>query len=48
MGKGPAFLILRSGRKPASRRMSNTASWFETTLKKRLLTMRIKHLGLEQ
>jgi len=38
-----AFLILRSGRKPASRRMSYTASWFETALKRRLLTMRIKN-----
>jgi hypothetical protein len=41
MDKGLAFLILRSGRKPASRRMSNTASWFETAHKKRLLTMRV-------
>jgi hypothetical protein len=33
-------LILRSGVFAASRRMSATLSWFETALKKRLLTMR--------
>jgi hypothetical protein len=34
-----AFLILRSGVFAASRRMA-TSSWFETALKKCLLTMR--------
>jgi len=43
MDRSLAFLILSSGRKPASRRISYTASWFETALKKRLLTMRIKN-----
>jgi hypothetical protein len=38
----PTNLILRSGHSAASRRMGHGLSWFETALKKRLLTMRVR------
>jgi hypothetical protein len=37
----PTNLILRSALLRASRRMGHGLSWFETALKKRLLTMRV-------
>src|SRR6266567_2616664 len=39
-GRG-SVLILRSALLRASRRMGHGLSWFETALKKRLLTMRV-------